>query len=83
MVWADQGWVGVSWAGVEEGGGDGTVEIGETGRREGAIFVAVARAEVIMETDKCHLELPRPTARPGTSQSLMKDFAVKTRNFYK
>ena len=70
-------------AGVEEEVGEETVEIGETGRREEAIFVAVARAEVIMETDKCHSELPRPTARPGTSQSLMKDFAVKTRNFYK
>ena len=68
---------------MEEGAGEETEEIEETGRREEAIFVAVAKAEVITETDKCHLELPRLTARPGTSQTLMKDFAVKTRNFYK
>ena len=52
-------------------------------RREEVIFVAVVRAEETMETDKCHSELPKLTARPGTSQSLMKDFAVKTKNFYK
>jgi len=51
--------------------------------REEVIFVAVVRAEETMETDKCHSELPKLTARPGTSQSLMKDFAVKTKNFYK
>ena len=64
-------------AGVETEGRE------ETGRTEEAIFVAVAKAEVTMGTDKCHLELLKPTAKPGTSQSIMIDFAVKTRNFYK
>lgn len=64
-------------AGAETGEREGT------GRTEEAIFVAVAKAEVTTGTDKCHLELPKPTAKPGTSQSIMIDFAVKTRNFYK
>ena len=62
-------------------------EIEGTERTEEAIFVAVAKAEVTTETDtvtgKCHSELPKPTAKPGTSRSIMIDFAVKTRNFYK
>lgn len=68
---------------AEAGAGAETAGTGRIGGTEGAIFVAVARAEAITETDKCHSELPRHMAKPGTSQFLMKDFAVKTRNFYK
>ena len=47
------------------------------------MVIFVAEVDVREQTDKFHLELQPAMARPGTSHSVMHEFLVKTKYFYK
>ena len=55
---------------------------------KGILFVAdvteVAEVtDVMEETDKCHLVDHKPMGKPGISLSVMEQFVLKTKSFYK
>merc|ERR1719323_2840863 len=43
----------------------------------------VAVVDVMEETDKCHLVDHKPMGKPGISLSVMEQFVLKTKSFYK